>query len=121
MGSWKPTHPKRKYREPAGPVPTRAQIEQGSSWVWARCPDRACLHDAAIPLRPVLAYFKGDVSSDRLRAALRCTVCGHRGGLIQLPSWSKPEFREGPPLDRIPLALRHWMAKDALRGIGVDV
>ena len=61
------------------------------------------------------------VSSDRLRAALRCTVCGHRGGLIQLQSWSKLEFRQGPPLDQIPLTLRRWMFRDALRGIGAEI
>jgi hypothetical protein len=122
MGSWKPTHPKRRDRTAAGLVPTLAQLAHGSSWLWARCPERGCSHDAAIPLKPVMAQFGSEASSDRLRAALRCTICGHRGALLQLPSWGMSEgYRATPPLDRIPLALRRQMAKDALQSIGAEV
>jgi hypothetical protein len=68
-----------------------------------------------------MARFGGDASSDRLRAALRCTECCRRGAQIYLPSYSKPEFREPVPLEQIPLALRRWIAKDALRSIGVEL
>jgi hypothetical protein len=112
---------KNRRRFPAGPVPTIAQLEVASSWVWASCPERGCRNLAAIPLKPAIAHFGSDVSSDRLRNALRCTACGHRGALIHLPSWAKPEFRKGPPLDRIPPALQRQMARDALRSIGVEV
>jgi hypothetical protein len=70
--------------------------------LWAYCPERGCLRRAAIPLRPALAHFGGDGSSDRLRCAPRCTALCHRGALLQLPSWSEPEFREGQPVDQIP-------------------
>jgi hypothetical protein len=112
----------RRNRALPGPVPTLSQLANGTAWVWARCPIRECLHTAAIPLKPATAHFGGDVSSDRLRAALLCTACGHRGALLQHPSWEMADgFRRSPPLDRVPLALRRQMAKDALRSIGVEV
>lgn len=110
----------RRSRTPAGPLPTLSQLAKGTSWVWARCPTRDCAHWAAIPLNPAMAHFGGDVSSDRLRAALRCTACGHRGALLQLPSWGMSEGYTSVPLDRVPLALQRRMAQDALRSIGVE-
>lgn len=122
MGSWKPDYSKKQERAAPGPVPTLAELAQGSSWLWARCPERECLHCAAIPLHAAMAHFGGDVSSDRLRSALRCTACGHKGGLLQLPSWGMSEgFRETAPPDRIPPALHRLMARDALRDIGVEI
>jgi hypothetical protein len=122
MGSWKPTHPARKYREPVGPVSTIGQLARESSWLWAHCPGK-CQNWAAIPMAPMVARFGPDASSVRLRAALRCTKCGRKGCLIQHPSWGMGErgYGGGPPLDQIPLALRRWMAKDALRSIGVEI
>jgi hypothetical protein len=69
----------------------------------------------------VIAKLGSGASSDRLRAALRCTACGHRGALIYLPSYSMPERRQPMPLDLVPLTLRREMAKDALRSIGVEL
>lgn len=82
-------------------------------------PARPCDHWAAIPLRPAMAHFGGDVPSERLRDALRCTACGHRGALLQLPSWGMSAGYGSLPLDRVPVALQRKIADDALRSIGV--
>jgi hypothetical protein len=65
---------KNRPRFPAGPVPTIAQLEAGNSWVWASCPERGSRNLAAIPLKPAIAHFGSDVSSDRLHNALRCAA-----------------------------------------------
>lgn len=75
---------------------------------------------AAIPLTVIIEQFGPNASSDLLRAALRCTVCGRRGCLQQHPSWGMADgYRSTPPLDRVPPALRAKMAEIALRPIGV--
>jgi hypothetical protein len=97
---------------------TLGQIARDSSWVWAWCP-KPCLHDAAIPLAPIIRRFGADASGDRLRNALRCTACGRRGALIQHPSWEMAEGCRSAPLERVPEGLRREMAREALLSIGV--
>lgn len=108
----------RHTRTPPGPIPTVGQLASESSWVWARC-SLPCMHDAAIPLAPIVARFGADASSNRLRNALCCTVCGKRGALLQHPSWEMADGYPSVPLDRVPVGLRREMAREALRGIGV--
>jgi hypothetical protein len=110
----------RRHRTPPGRIATLGQIARDTSWVWARCPN-PCLHEAAIPLAPIIGRFGANASSDRLRNALHCTACGRRGALLQHPSWGMAEGYRSAPLDRVPDGLRRQMAREALRSIGIEL
>ena len=108
----------RKYRQPPGPIPTLADMTSSGSahWFWAGCGERGCLHCAALPWASVIARLGSDADADRLRAALTCTRCGHRGGLMWLVTGSRHGAPAPPiPAERVPA----WVAKDCLRRIGV--
>jgi hypothetical protein len=45
-----------------------------------------CRRWVAVPLAPFIIRWGADASSDLLRKNPRCTKCGHRGGLLQMPS-----------------------------------
>jgi hypothetical protein len=111
--------PGKRDRAPAGPVPTLAQLARETSWVWAHC-TMTCGHTSAIPLAPIVARLGAHASSDRLRACLRCTKCGKRGGLLKHPSWPGMHERAAPlPFDQVPAGLKRAMADHALAAIGV--
>ena len=60
--------------------------DDSATWVWALCGRFTCPHRAALPLAPLVIRWGSTVSSDKLRRALFCTRCGHRGGVIQVAS-----------------------------------
>jgi hypothetical protein len=102
-------------------VPTLAQMKDHANWVWANC-GLGCGHHSAIPLDPVISRWGAGASADRLRASLRCTKCGKLGATLSAPSWvCATHGWQRLPLDQVPTGLRSWMARDALRGIGVGV
>ena len=109
--------PLRKYRQPAGAVPTLAEAERaGAHWFHVRCQHFGCRHTAALPWAPVIAKLGSDASADGLRAALVCTVCGHRGANISLVGRSRYDL----PAPPIPTAfVPAWVAREYLRAIGV--
>jgi hypothetical protein len=101
--------PTKRERAPPGPVPTISDLAGAYGWVWAHCVV-ACNHSAAIPLAPIIARLGTESSSDRLRAALKCSKCGRREMEINLPSWG--DINSGYaklPLDRVPHGLRDEM------------
>jgi len=40
-----------------------------------------------LPFAPFVIRWGGHVSSDVLRRNLKCSVCGHRGASLSVPSW----------------------------------
>ncbi|HEX4158816.1 MAG TPA: hypothetical protein VHY79_10085 [Rhizomicrobium sp.] len=80
MGSWKPDYSEKQERAAPGPVPTLAELARGSNWVGARFPRAQMPALRGDPAYAAMARFGGHVSTDRLRAALRRTSCGHKGG-----------------------------------------
>jgi hypothetical protein len=111
--------PPRRHRALAGPVPTMRELAEADAWVWAHC-GLGCNYSAAIPLAPVVSRIGSDASSDRFRAALKCTACGKRGATIRTPSWnvSKQSYSD-LPFDRAPPWARRYLANAALSGVGV--
>lgn len=94
---------------PPGPVPTIGELAAGATWVWAHCAV-PCNHSAAIPLAPIIARFGPETSSDRLRSALQCSLCGRRGVEIVIPRWADPQRGYAKlPVDRVPPQLREEM------------
>lgn len=69
------------------PVPTLAQIQRSTPWVWMNCTDYQCGHHVAITLAWAVILFGPDASSDLLRRNGRCQACGKRGASLQSPSW----------------------------------
>jgi hypothetical protein len=73
-----------------------------ATWFWANCPIPCC-HSGALPRRAVIDQLGPGVSADRIRRALRCTVCGQPGGNISIASRSRHDLPPQPiPLDRVP-------------------
>lgn len=113
--------PRRRPKTPPGPVPTMGQIAKEDAWVWAYC-GLGCNHSAAIPLPPLVDRLGADASSDRLRSALTCSVCGKRGATIRKPSWSvTTQSYGGLPFDLAPPWARRHLANAALSAIGVEL
>lgn len=75
-------------------VPTIGQLAKDEEWVTAHCP-LPCCHSAALPWRAVIDRLGANASGDRLRQALRCTVCGHKGGTLTIVTRSR--YRDLPP------------------------
>jgi len=73
-------------------VPTLAEIQRDSPWVWVCCEAEGCGRMAPMALAPLMIRWGMDASSDRLRQCARCSKCGRKGAVIQRPSWS---VREG--------------------------
>lgn len=79
---------KRHRRTLLGAVPTLAQLRrEGCPWVRIYCRNPACGHSGALALVPIMIRWGGETSTDRLRGCARCTRCGHKGAVIQRPSW----------------------------------
>jgi hypothetical protein len=72
---------RKPIRERPGPRATLGQLQRGSSpWCWLRC--EKCLHKAPVAIAPFVIRWGPDASSDKLRNAIRCTVCGTKGGSL---------------------------------------
>ena len=85
------------------PVPTLGELQTGSTkWVWAFCNDLdesgrvAWLHRAPLALAPFVIRCGAEASSNVMRERLRCAVCGHRGAVLQHPSWIDAQIGEQP-------------------------
>lgn len=74
---------------PTGTTLTLKDLQRPPGWVWAHCTNlqAGCVHRRAVAIAPFVIRWGPDVSSDRLRAALKCGRCGHKGNVIQVPSW----------------------------------
>lgn len=83
------------------PIPSLHDLARHgeAEWFWANCPLPYC-HAGALPWAAIIAKLGPHVSNDRLRPALRCTVCGHRGGNISIVSRSRYDLPPQP----IPIA-----------------
>jgi hypothetical protein len=81
--------PRPRNIEP-GPVPTIGAFLSGDTkWFWAYCERMGCGHVAPIALAPFAIRWGMEASTDLIRARLRCSACGKRGGVaIKRPSWS---------------------------------
>ena len=95
--------PQRNPPAPRGPVPTLGELQRDSSkWVWAICNGLdasgriACLHRAPVALAPFVIRWGAEASSNLMRERLRCAVCGHRGAVLQHPSWIDAQIGEQP-------------------------
>jgi hypothetical protein len=95
--------PQQRRPAPPGPVPTLGELQRDSSkWVWAICNGLdasgriACLHRAPLALAPFVIRWGPDASSNVMRQRLRCAVCGHRGAVLQHPSWIDAQIGEQP-------------------------
>jgi hypothetical protein len=86
-----------KTRSPAPAVPTLADLaaSPGAAWFWVYC-GIPCGHSAAIPWQAVIGRLGQAASSNRLRAALRCSRCGKRGATLRLPGC--PRWGDLPPM-----------------------
>jgi len=105
--------PKKAYRDPAGPVATIGQImHHDADWFWAHCP-LPCIHRGALPWHPIATRLGTEASTDRIRRALRCTVCGRQGGTIQVAHSFDPRYPPSPlPLDYAPAWVLEWISQD---------
>lgn len=65
-------------------------------WVWLHCENLACRHVRAAALIPFVIRWGPNAPSDRLRASMRCTKCGHKGALTYSPSWIDMNVRWQP-------------------------
>src|SRR5437773_2332441 len=93
--------PQRRSRTPPGPVPTLGELQHGTPWVWAYCQGldrigRPCMHRTPLALAPFVIRWGAEASSDVMRERLRCAVCGHRGTVLQHPSWMDAQIGEQP-------------------------
>ena len=76
-------------------VPTLAELNRWEPhWLWWNC--SGCSRWVAVPLAPFVIRWGADASSDLLRKNPRCTKCGHRGGLLQVPSHHSLEMPYQP-------------------------
>jgi hypothetical protein len=113
-----PAHPRRRERAPPGPVPKIGDSFEasGTSWFYVHCQYFGCPHYAALPWAPIIERLGADASADRLRAALTCVVCGHRGANISLVGRARHDL---PPTPIPTACLPAWVAKAYLREIGI--
>lgn len=102
----------------AGPEPTIEQLRKQFGWMWARC-GVECSHNAALPLSWVAARIGADAPASALRKRLRCTHCGKRMAVLRAPS-ARIDGWAPLPMDRVPEGLRLELARQALRGLGIE-
>lgn len=81
-----------------GPVPTIGAFLSGEAkWFWAYCERIGCGHAAPIALAPFAIRWGLEASTDLIRARLRCSRCGRKGGVaIKRPSWNARGFAVWP-------------------------
>jgi hypothetical protein len=66
-----------------GPRPTFGELQRATAWVWPWC--ERCQHHAPLACAVAVIRWGPDASSDKLRAAARCTGCGDQGATVQHP------------------------------------
>jgi hypothetical protein len=69
-----------------GPRPTLGELQRATPWVWLWC--ERCQHHAPLACAVAVIRWGPDTSSDKLRAAARCTGCGLKGATLQRPGWA---------------------------------
>jgi hypothetical protein len=69
-----------------GPRPTLGELHRTTPWVWLWC--ERCQHHAPLACAVAVIRWGPNASSDKLRAAARCTDCGGNGATIQRPGWA---------------------------------
>jgi hypothetical protein len=79
--------PRRRVPDPATPDATLGQLHRSQCWWWIYCGSGTCSHCAPIALAPFVIRWGADASSDVLRRAGRCMVCGHKGATLRFPTW----------------------------------
>ena len=77
---------RKTHKSPAGPLPTLGDLQRATPWVWMHC-DR-CQHKVPFACAVAVIRWGANESSDKLRQCARCTGCGHKGAVIQHPSWA---------------------------------
>jgi hypothetical protein len=70
----------------SGPRPTLGELQLSTPWVWLWC-ERG-QHHAPLACAVAVIRWGPNVSSDKLRAAARCTSCGSKGATLQHPGWA---------------------------------
>lgn len=74
--------------DPTPPIPTLGQLNHYEPhWLWLACGNPNCTHKVPAALVPFIIRWGKDTSSDRLRQAIVCRKCGHKGGHLYHPSW----------------------------------
>jgi hypothetical protein len=69
-----------------GPRPTLGELQRATPCVWLWC--ERCQHHAPLACAVAVILWGRDASSDKLRAAARCTSCGSKGATVQHPGWA---------------------------------
>jgi hypothetical protein len=69
-----------------GPRPTLGELQRTTPWVWLWC--ERCRHHAPFACAVAVIRWGPNVSTDKLRAASRCTSCGSKGATLQHPGWA---------------------------------
>ena len=71
--------------------PTLGELQQARPWVWLWC--ERCQHHAPLACAVAVILWGPNASSDKLRAAARCTSCGNKGPTVQHPGWAMLSHR----------------------------
>lgn len=88
-------------RQPA--LTSLRDLHREPGWLWLYCEGRGCGNRKPVALAPFVIRWGPNESSDRLRGAVVCSECGHRGAAIRMPSWVDINRRWGPfPVDYPP-------------------
>src|SRR6516165_11167000 len=69
-----------------GPRPSLGELQRATPWVWLWC--ERCQHHAPLASAVAVILWGPKASSDKLRAAARCTGCGNKGATVQHPGWA---------------------------------
>ena len=78
-------------------------------WLWIYCDGGNCDNRIAVPLAPFVIRWGPVARGSKLADAFKCTVCGHKGGLLRAESWGS-ERKETPfPIGKV---LKPWPELD---------
>jgi hypothetical protein len=90
-------------RRETPPVATLGELHANPPrWFWLTCGNPDCTHKTPAALAPFIIRWGADTSSDRLRAAIVCKKCGHKGGRLFHPSWADSTVGWQPfPIERM--------------------
>ena len=69
------------------PNQTLGQLNCSPGWAWFYCNNPKCAHRSPLPFAPFAIRWGAGVSGDVLCRNLKCSVCGHRGASLSVPSW----------------------------------
>jgi hypothetical protein len=79
----------RQQRDKPGPVTTLGELHKSSLWLMAYCTRTGCNHGRPISIAWGVIRWGSEAPSNVLRRNLVCEACGHRGAMLQGPSWSQ--------------------------------